>query len=241
VVVGALQKEKKWRELMDMRIYFGGSHTGLLTTDKPFSEQQLNMGMQAIITNKPYLRTAIWRARAQRAVRQTGDAADAVISFQIAAESMLFDTYRMLLVDEGRSSTEISTALSGDIPFKSLLTRKLPEKLGGSWDVTRKESPIGEYWANLYLARNSIIHTGMQAHGGHAEVAQTAYWALRDYVEARLWAKRNTYPRTLYARIGKEQLAERGWLTASMRRIVDEIDKGPQPYYWPCDLRAPAS
>ena len=62
----------------------------------------------AFATNKPYLSTAIWRARAQRALRHTGDATDAVISFQITAESLLFDTYRMLLVDEGLSSSQIS-------------------------------------------------------------------------------------------------------------------------------------
>ena len=241
VVIGALEQAKEWRALTAMYVYFGAGHEGVLTTDKPFSEDELNDGLYAVMTNKPYLTAAIWRSRAQRALRQTGDAADAVISFQVAAESLLFDTYRMLLVDEGCSSAEISALLSEEIPFKSLLTRKLPQKLGGTWDVTREGTPIGQYWANLYLVRNSIIHAGMHAHGGHAEAAQTAYWALRDYIEARLWAKHTAYPRTLYVRIGKEQLAERGWLTASMRRLIDDIDKGSQPYYWPHDMRTLAN
>lgn len=241
VVIGALQKGKKWRGLMDMYMQPEAKPEGLLTTENPFSQNELNNGLYAILTRKPYMNTAIWRSRAQRALRQTGDAADAIISFQIAAESMLFDTYRMLLVDEGLSSAEINTQLSEEIPFYTLLTRRLPEKLGGAWDVTRANTPIGQYWTNLYLMRNSIIHTGAQAHGGHAEAAQTAYWALRDHIEARLRNKRNTYPRTLYARLGEKELAKRGWLTASLRRTVEDIKKGPQPYYWPHDVRTNAS
>jgi hypothetical protein len=238
VIIGALEQGREWRHLSVMYMHGGEARPeGLLITEKPFSEGELNEGMYAIITNKPYMNTAIWRSRAQRALRQTGDAADAIISFQVAAESMLFDTYRMLLVDDGLSSVEITSQLSEDIPFKTLLTWRLPEKLGGLWDVTRAEAPIGQYWANLYLVRNSIIHTGIQPNNGHAQAAQAAYWALRDFLESRLWEKRKTYSRTLYVRVGKEQLAERGWLTSPMQRIIDDIDKGPQPFYWPYDLR----
>jgi hypothetical protein len=237
VVIGALQKEKEWRSVTEMYMALGPGHEGVLRSEKPFTEEELNDGLYAVSTNKPYLTTAIWRSRAQRALRQTGDAADAIISFQIAAESMIFDTYRMLLVDEGLSSDEISTLLSQEIPFKTLLTRKVAEKLGGTWDVTLVNTPIGQYWKNLYLVRNLIMHTGMYAHGGQANEAQTAYWALRDHVEERLRVKYNTYPRTLYSRLGRNQLSQRGWLTTPMRRVIDSIDQGPQPYYWPHDMR----
>jgi hypothetical protein len=241
VVVGALRQGKPWYGLSDMYMQPEAMHEGVLITEKPFSQDDLNNGLYAVLTGKPYMTTAIWRSRAQRALRQTGDAGDAIISFQVAAESMLFDTYRMLLVDEGLSSAEINTLLSQEIPFYTLLTRKLPEKLGGAWDVTRAKTPIGQYWANLYLMRNSIIHTGMQAHGGHAEEAQNAYWALRDHVQARLWIKRKTFPRTLYVRLGEKGLAERGWMNGPLRRTIEEIKNGPQPYYWPYDLRTNAS
>ena len=241
VIIGALRKGEKWLGVSDMYMQPEARHEGTLITENPFTEDELNGGFYALVTQKPYMNTAIWRSRAQRALRQTGDAADAIISFQIAAESMLFDTYRMLLVDEGLSSTDISALLSEEIPFYTLLTRKLPEKLGGIWDVTRIKTPIGQYWANLYLMRNSIIHTGAQPHGGHAEEAQAAYRALRDHVEARLKNKRNSYPRTLYVRVGEKELAKRGWLTAPLRRTIEDIKNGPQPYYWPHDLRSNAN
>jgi hypothetical protein len=237
VVIGALAKGREWRSLADMYMHPEARPAGLLTTDKPFSQDEFNSGLHAIVTGKPYLRTITWRSRAQRALRQTGDAADAIISFQVAAESLLFDTYRMLLVDEGCPSADISSQLTGEIPFKSLLTRKLPAKLGGQWDVTRGGTAVAEYWTNLYRIRNSVVHAGLQVHTGHAEEAQKAYWGLRDHMESRLWANRNSYPRTLLARIGEKQLAERGWLTNSIRRLLDDIKNGPQPYYWPHDLR----
>ena len=237
VVVGALQEGQKWRELTVLYMHPEAQPEGLLTTDKPFAEDDLNKALYAIATNGPYLNTVTWRSRAQRALRQTGDAADAIISFQVAAETLLFDTYRMLLVDEGRPSTQISSELETEIPFKSLVTKKLPSKLGGQWDITREETAVGYYWKKLYLIRNSVVHTGLSAHGGHAGDAQGAYWKLRDHLEERLWAKHNSYPRTLLARLGEKQLEQRGWLTASMRRLIDEINNGPQPYHWPVDLR----
>jgi hypothetical protein len=149
VIIGALQQGQEWQMLTEMLMHPEAMPEGLLTTEKPFSQEDLNNGIYAFITNKPYMNTAVWRSRAQRALRQTGDAADAIISFQVAAESMLFDTYRMLLVDEELSSAEIGRQLSEEIPFKTLLTRMLPAKLGGTWDVTREGTPIGQYWTRV--------------------------------------------------------------------------------------------
>lgn len=237
VVVGALQEGEEWRELTTLYMHPEAQPEGLLTTDKPFTQDELNKALYAIVTSQPYLNTVIWRSRAQRAHRQTGDAADAIISFQVAAETLLYDTYRMLLVDEGWTSAQVSSELETEIPFKSLLTKKIPAKLGGQWDVTREETAVGYYWKKLYLVRNLVVHSGLQAHGGHANDAQDAYWKLRDHLEGRLWIKHNSYPRTLLVRFGEKQLEERGWLTASMRRLIGEINNGPQPYYWPVDLR----
>jgi hypothetical protein len=104
VVVGALQGGREWRELTILYMHPEAQPESLLTIDKPFTQDELNKALYAIITNQPYLNTAIWRSRAQRAHRQTGDAADGIISFQVAAETLLYDTYRMLLIDEGWTS-----------------------------------------------------------------------------------------------------------------------------------------
>lgn len=236
VVIGAKPLTEPWRLLSTMYMHPEAQPESLLTQDKPFTQDELNEALNAIVTNRPFMTTMLWRSCAQRALRQTGDASDSIISFQIAVESLLFDTYRMLLVDEGMTSTAISVELERDIPFKSLLTSILPRKLGGQWDTTQTETAVGRYWKDLYLVRNKIIHAGMQAHGGQADEAQKAYWGLRDHVEARLWTRHTMYPRSLLVRIGEDRLSERGWLTAGIRRLIEQTKSEPGPWYWPYDL-----
>jgi hypothetical protein len=209
---------------------------GLAPEREPIAESRLEGGVSAVLTQKPYLTTMLWRARAQRALRQTGDPADAIISFQISAESLLFDTYRMLLIDEGLSSAELDAELELDRTFKSLVTRTLPARLGGRWDVTAAKTPVGGYWAKLYQVRNAIVHVGAEPHAVHAEAAQDGYRQLRDHLEDRLRAKRNVYPRTTYARLGEEGLKRCGRLPRKMRNFLETVSQEPGPWYWPYDL-----
>lgn len=220
VVIGICPKGGEWRMESPMFMHPEGTTPGLLTVHKPFDEKQLNGALAALVTKKPYLTTATWRAREQRAYRQNGDGADSVISFQVAAESLLFETYRMLLVDEGLTGAQITAELEAERPYKRLFTEILPSRLGGNWHVDQPGTPIGKYWKDLYLVRNSVIHAGMRAHPGNAEAAQLAYRGLRDYLEQRLWIRHKTYPRTVYARLGKEQLETKGWMTNWMKGFI---------------------
>jgi len=111
----------------------------------------------------------------------------------------------------------------------------MPSKLGGQWDVTRGGTAVGDYWEKLYLVRNSIVHAGLEPHGGHAEEAQEGYRRLRDHVEERLLAKSTLYPRSALVRFGKERLEARGFLTRRMRRLMNAIAGEPGPWYWPFD------
>ncbi len=236
VIIGAIAHQQKWQYLSSMHMHPEAIPEPVLTVKKPFGEDDLNGALFALATQKPYVLTMLWRARAQRALRQTGDGADAVISFQIAAESLLFETYRMLLVDEGVHSDDISAELAKDAPFKRFFTHTLPSRLGGDWHIDHPTTPVGNYWKDLYLVRNSILHAGMVAHTGHAETAQKAYWGLRDHLETRLWARHKMYPRTLYARLGKDQLQAKGWLTAWMRDFIEQVEAETGVWYWPYDL-----
>jgi hypothetical protein len=236
VIVGAILRDRSWQFLTTLFMHPEAQPDPLPPTGGPITEDQLNAGLNAVTTQQPYLMTVLWRSRAQRALRQTGDPTDAIISFQIAAESLLFDTYRMLLIDEGYSSSELQAALEKEIPFKLLLVKVMPAKLGGQWDVTRTDTAIGEYWEKLYVMRNSVVHTGVEPHGEHASEAQQGYWSLRDHIEERLLAKASVYPRTVLARIGREGLDKRGLLTRRMRRLTQMIADEPGPWYWPYDL-----
>lgn len=241
VVIGAVPQGGSWRHVTDMFMHPGALQEGILHEDKPFDQDQLNGALASIVTKKPYITTIMWRARAQRALRQTGDGADAVISFQIAAESLLFDTYRMLLIDEGLSSVEVSAELEADRPFKRFFTHIFPTKLGGDWNPDHGSTRVGTYWTDLYLVRNSIIHTGMMAHTGHAEAGQKAYWGLRDHLEDRIWANHRRYPRTTYARLGRPGLEKRHCLTKWITDFMDQADSEPGVWYWPYDLAGRSS
>jgi hypothetical protein len=184
----------------------------------------------------PYRETAAWRSRAQWLERYAGQTVESIVTYQIAAESLLWETWRMLMVDDGASSSEIVLLAAKDIPFKQLLTKELPAKLGGSWDVTRSASKIGCYWQNLYQVRNQIVHGGFEPPELAANLAHMGYRALRDHLEARLRAKCRAYPRTLLARVGEKQLKERGWMTHWMQAFTETAKEEPRPYWLPRDL-----
>jgi hypothetical protein len=235
VVVGALLPDRRWRLLTVLLMHPESRPDPLPPEGGPITEDRLNAGLNAVVTQQPYLTTSLWRSRAQRALRQDGDAADAIISFQIAAESLLFDTYRMILVDERLSSAAIEDTLNIDIPFKRLLVKTMPSKLGGHWDITQPRTAVGEYWGKLYLVRNSIVHAGHEPHGGEAEEAHEGYRRLRDHVEERLLANSTAYPRSVLVRFGSDGLEARGLLTRRMRRLMDAFADEPGPWYWPFD------
>jgi hypothetical protein len=88
VIVGALVRDAGWSPLTEMFMHPEAHSQALPLKDGPITEAQLNAGLAAVATEKPYITTVLWRSRAQRALKQTGDAADAIISFQIAAESL---------------------------------------------------------------------------------------------------------------------------------------------------------
>lgn len=111
----------------------------------------------------------------------------------------------------------------------------MPAKIGGQWDVTKRDTPVGAYWEHLYTMRNSVVHRGLDPHGGHAQEAQNAYWGLRDHLEGLLLAKRNTFPRTALARFGKDGLEERGAYTRKIREFHERVEAEPGPWYWPYD------
>ncbi|MGA8744852.1 MAG: hypothetical protein WB507_03195 [Solirubrobacterales bacterium] len=234
VVLGAWTCDRRWHHLTDMLMHPEAGHDALPPSGPPITEAKLKAGLAAVGAGKPYLTTSLWRARAQRALRR-GDPADAIISYQVTAESLLFDTYRMLLVDGGISAGDLDSKLNSELPFKTLLIREMPPLLGGSWDVTRTGSPIGNYWHKLYLVRNRIVHAGLEPHGGHAQDAEAGYRALRDHLEDRLRANQTRYPRTVLARLGPDGFADGGRVSRRMRKTLASIKAEVGPWYWPYD------
>ncbi len=234
--IGAYAQDKKWHPISSMMMHPDAIPEWFTTDPNATVDMtRVNAAFAAMANAQPYLAARRWRVRAQRAIRYDGDPADSVISFQIAAESLLYETWRMLLVDEGLLEADIEAEMSKDIPFKSLLTKLLPQKLGGNWDVTRASSPISQYWNDLYLVRNKIIHAAYEPHGGDAEKAEGAYQGLRDFLHDRLHANYKTFPRTFFVRLGTEGIQKLGWMTKWMEQFMADVATEPGEYFWPRD------
>jgi hypothetical protein len=160
--------------------------------------ESLNRALETMLRGNPFVRSWQWKARAERR-RHEGDNADAVVSFQIAAEVLLFEVWALLLIDDGRSSTKIQD-LRRAMSFAALVKTELGQRLGGSWDTTRSGTPVGRYWNDLYELRIQVVHSGYLPHDGNAERAERAFEGLEKFLDERLTTKARRYPSALAAR-----------------------------------------
>lgn len=235
VITGGIASDSRWHYISPMLMHPDAKQriTGRWTAKMHLAA--LDAAMSTLLRHEPYISIRQWRARAERR-RYEGDSADSVISFQVAAETLLYETWRLLMVDEGQTSDYIARMAARDLPFKSLLVRELHGKLGGNWDTTRTSTPVGIYWANLYLRRNRILHAGYYPHDGDAEEAEKAFLVIDRFLEERLREKQKVFPRTLLAKVGREELRQRGWLSPWMAHFIEEVDAEPGEFYLPRDI-----
>jgi hypothetical protein len=187
---------------------------------------------------RPFIASSIWHGRATQAERHRGDHAAAIVYLQTAAETMVFDLWRSLLVDKGKTSSEIAHRIQKDMYFKTVLDSELPKLLGGSWDTTLISRPVGLYWAKVYEVRNRIVHGGIDVGPLQSSEAIQAFLAFREYISERLWARHTDYPRTLMAKVGENGLVRRGWSSPVIRQIAMDYRQTSIPFYWPRDIRA---
>jgi len=119
VIVGALSLSGDWTLQSPMLMHPDGKARSL--TSRPVAEraESLNRAMETMLRGNPFVRAWQWRARAERR-RYEGDNADALVSFQIAAEVLLFEVWALLLIDEGRTTSQVLD-LRRDTSFASLV------------------------------------------------------------------------------------------------------------------------
>jgi hypothetical protein len=198
VIVGALSLSGDWTLQSPMLMHPDGKARPLSSRSAAEHAESLNRAMETMLRGNPFVRSWQWKARAERR-RYKGDNADAVVSFQIAAEVLLFEVWAPLLIDEGRSTSEVLD-LRRDTSFASLVKSELGQRLGGSWDMTRLRTPVGRYWNDLYQLRIQVVHSGYLPHDGDAERAEGAYEGLEKFLDERLGTKTRRYPSAVGAR-----------------------------------------
>jgi hypothetical protein len=203
VLIGRLDLDGHWHLVGPMLMHPDAKDRSL--SSRPEAEHvdadALNRAMASVLNNEPFVRSRQWRARAERR-KYEGDAADAVVSFQIAAETLAYELWVLLLADEGLAATEIQERRDADVPYKSLLTRELAQRLGGQWDLSSERAPVGRYWSRLYRLRNRIVHAGYLPHDGDAEQAEEAFIGFDDFLNSRLRTKAANFPNAARAKLG---------------------------------------
>jgi hypothetical protein len=234
VLRGAYTEEGRWVQLNELAMHLDA--WPVPSPPGPFEDisGQFVDALNGLRMGRPFMYSNLWHGRAQRAFRIRGDRADGVVNLQTAVESMLYDLLRGLLIDEGTTFDEITSALAGELTFKRLLTSKVAERLGGSWDVT-KDGVVGEYWSHLYLLRNRVVHTGYLPGDREADLAQQSFLDFREFISERLHERSFKYPRTLLAKVGVNGLERRGWMSARMKALCAQLTAEPRPFYWPRD------
>jgi hypothetical protein len=235
VVIGTLAFDGEWQYLSQMLMHPDAKARPLTSRAVSAHVRGLNEAMAAIGGGEPFVRSRQWRARAERR-KYEGDAADSVVCFQIAAETLVYELFSLLLVDEGLTSREIDRRRGFGLRYKTLLTRELGSRLRGTWDLTDEKAPAGRYWNRLYRLRNRIVHAGYLPHDGDAEQAETAYTEFDQVLEERLRVVAKTYPRTLLAKVGKIELEQRGWVTKLLAPVIAKVGSEETPFYLPRDL-----
>lgn len=197
VIVGAMNLAGVWTLKGPMLMHPDAK--ARLMGSRPVAEhvESLNRAMEPILFGNPFARVWQWHARAERR-RYEGDNADAVVSFQIAAEVFLFATWALLLADEGSTTAEVAER-QRNTSFASLVKTELGQRLGGSWDTTQPQTPIGHYWRDLYELRTRVVHAGYLPHDGDAEKAERAFEGLDKFVRERLHTRAKRYPMAVAA------------------------------------------
>lgn len=208
VVTGRLDLAGNWRLETPMLMHPEAKERPLRSTTfaKQLSEHEkaLERALPLVLEAAPFVRTRQWHMRAERR-KYEGDPADAVISYQTAAETLAYELWALLLADEGTSEQEIRARRLDGLHFKPLLNRELASRLGGSWDLTSEELPVGRYWARVYLLRNRIVHAGYLPHDGDADEAQAAFADFDRFVDDRLKSRATRFPQAARAKL--EELA----------------------------------
>lgn len=232
---GAWTRDGKWQRLADVLMHPDSFQAPLNPQSLNAMQTQLDASWHDLQGGRLFVMASLWHSRALRAFRLRGDLADCVVSLQTAAESMMYDLLRGLMVDTGRTASEIKAAVNAELRYKSLLNSEFAKWLGGCWDLS-SAGPVGRYWKEVYLLRNRIVHGGYTPDVRETDDAMEAFVRVREYVSELLWKKYPKYPRTLVAKVGVNGLERRGWLTKRVRGHCQQFGDEGSPFYWPRDV-----
>ena len=123
VIIGKLELGGTWTEKAPMLMHPDAKESPLTSRPAGQHVDELNRALESITIEVPFVRARQWRARAERR-RYEGDSADSIVSFQIAAETMLYELWGLLLLEEGVEVQDVAKRRS-EQRFTTLVKREL--------------------------------------------------------------------------------------------------------------------
>ncbi len=106
VVIGQLDLDGNWTYQGPMLMHPDAKPSPLGSRPVAQHVEELNEALDLIVNEAPFIRARQWRARAERR-KYEGDAADSILSFQVAAETMLYELWGLLLLEEGIAPEDV--------------------------------------------------------------------------------------------------------------------------------------
>ncbi len=139
----------------------------------------------------PLVHSESYVLKARRKFRE-GFYDEAVISIQTSIEVLIRIIYREVLICSGISEIEVEKILE-DESFMSIVKKQLAKYIGGTWDITREETPIYNWYNDTYNMRNKIVHGGYFPTFKETDNAISAATEFREYIFNRIREKKKEY------------------------------------------------
>lgn len=160
------------------------------------------------------------------ALERSGDYRLAALLFGIAAESLLDELMLHLMWEEANTPEDVAVSWLDGLDRR--VREELPHRLGGSWDVT-KRNPVGVWAQDVAALRHRVVHAGYTPTEREARASFDAVNALVTHLCDRLASPETmrTYPRTAIALAGEGSLHRRNAYTARIRRLEGDRKEVP--------------
>lgn len=103
-----------------------------------------------------------------------------IIELQTSFEVFIRNSFRIILLKNKEDENEVNRKLQ--LPFRNIIEQHLAKQLKVNLDF-EKEKHINQWYKNLYLLRNEIVHSGMsEVNGSMAYKAYDSYVETRNYI-----------------------------------------------------------
>lgn len=191
---------------------------------------QLQMRLERMSAQSPFLTFAERAFAAQRAYRIDGDYASTVLNGYTAGE-VLFDTVLLTMAWEELAFRDPPTVTKDEIvswfadraTLESRVRRQFHLRVRG-WHAQRQTGPIHDWFDEVALIRHRVVHAGYRPTRHEAGRALDVLRQVEEFIKDVLInpRNRNKYPRTTLMFLGTPGLRRRNAYVGKIKRIAED-------------------